>query len=152
MLLAGAFEHSIDLELAFAALENRGIPRKQILVIPMDLKPGPSVFSTSKSGDLRTKAVETGIACATASSVVGTSVGFVLVPGPIFCGLIAAFAGFGIGYAIYMLTNRNTYRQLPRKLPEIIVMVQCDENQSGWVKETLWQYGALTVGQAPEPS
>jgi hypothetical protein len=152
LLIIGTFEHSIELEQVLAVLEHSGIYRNHILVVPMDTAPKSPIQFIDKIGDLYPKGIEIGIACATACSVVGTSVGFIFKWGPIFWGLIAALMGFTIGFGLYLLLNRGTYRHLPKKLPEITVIVQCPENQSVLVMETMWEYRVLSVGQAPEPS
>ena len=87
------------------------------------------------------------MACATASSVVGTSVGFILKWGPIFWGLLFALIGFTIGFGIYLLVKKGTYRNLPNKLPEITVIVQCEEEKSIIVIENMWKHRVLMVGR-----
>jgi len=152
LLIIGTFEHSLELEQALAVLEHSGVPRKQIMVIPMDTAPKPPVHFVNKIRDLYSKAAEIGMACATASSIIGTSVGFILTWGPIFWGMFAALIGFAFGAGLYLLFNWGTYRHLPKKLPEITVIVQCPENLSVLVMETMWQYRVITVGQTPEPT
>lgn len=152
MLVIGTFEHSIELEQLLATLEYSSISRNYILVVPMVIDPKSPTQFISKSRDLYSKGIEVGIACATASSVVGTSIGFILTWGPIFWGLIAAFIGFTIGFGLYLLAKKGTLRHLPKTLPEITVIVQCPEDQSALVMETMWKYRVLTVGRALEPS
>ncbi len=152
MLIVGTFEHSLELEQVLALLEQRGISRKHILAIPMDTEPKPPIKFIARLRDLHSKAIEVGMACATGSSVIGISLGFILTWGPIIWGLLAALIGFSIGFGIYVLINRGTYRHLPKKLPEVTVIVQCPEDQSMLVMEIMWQHRVLTVGQAPEPS
>lgn len=118
----------------------------------MDTDPKTPIQFISKSRDLYYKGIEVGIACATASSVIGTSIGFILAWGPVFWGLIAAFIGFTTGFGIYLLVKKGSHRHLPKKLPEITVIVQCPEDQSILVMETMWKYRVLTVGRAQEPS
>lgn len=133
-------------------MEHSGISRNHILVVPMDTDPKTPIQFISKSRDLYYKGIEVGIACATASSVIGTSIGFILAWGPVFWGLIAAFIGFTTGFGIYLLVKKGSHRHLPKKLPEITVIVQCPEDQSILVMETMWKYRVLTVGRAQEPS
>lgn len=152
MLVFGSFEHSLELEQALAVLEDSGISRKHILVVPMVTDPKSPTQFISRSRELYSKAIEVGVACATASSVVGTSVGFILTWGPIFWGLLVAFIGFTIGFGSYLLAKNGTYRQLPKRLPEVSVIVQCPEEQSILVMETMWKYSVLSVGRASEAS
>jgi hypothetical protein len=152
LLVIGTFEHSLELEQVLAVLEHNGIARKHMLVIPMDTEPTPPVRFITKTRDLYAKGFEVGIACATGSAVIGTSVGFVLPWGPIFTGLIAAAIGFAIAFGIYLHLNKGTHRHLPEKLPEITIIVQCLEEQSIFVMESMWKYRVLTVGRVPEQS
>ena len=150
MLVFGTFEHSIELELFLTTLEKHdGISRDHILVVPMDTDPKPHIQLISKSRDLYSKGFEVGMAAATASSVVGTSVGFILQWGPIVWGLLSALIGFTIGFGIYFLAKKSSYRKLPNRLPEITVIVQCDEEKSRIVMENMWKHRVLTVGKAP---
>lgn len=152
MLVIGTFEHSIEVEQALGVLEQNGILRKEILVVPMETDPTTFAQYISKSRDRYNKGIEVGMACATASSVIGISVGFVLTWGPILWALITAFAGFAFGFGVYLLKNKGDYRHLPKKLPEITIIVQCTVEKSLHVMETMWKYGALTVGSIEETS
>lgn len=152
MLVIGTFEHSIELEEALVVLEHNGISRNHILVVPMDTDSTPPSQYIGKSRDRLYKGTEVGMACATASSVIGISIGFVLTWGPIIWALIFALIGFAIAFGIFMLTNKDNHRHLPKKLPEITVIVQCLEDQSILVMETMWKYRVITVGRASEPS
>jgi hypothetical protein len=147
MIIVGTFEQSIELEQALAALESNFISRNQILVVFMDDEPSLLQLS-GRSRDIRSNAFEIGIAIATGSAVIGASIGFVLPWGPIICGLIATFIGFAFGYSLYYFANKNKARlNLPKKMPEVTVIIQCTEKQSALVKDVLWKYLALTVGK-----
>jgi hypothetical protein len=150
LLIIGTFEHSIELEQALTLLEANGIARNKILAVPMDTDPQSSIPSMHKSPDLHTKGIEVGIACAAGSSVIGIGVGFILTWGPIFWGLIAAFIGFVIGYGVYHQISKTPHPSLPKKLPEVTIIVQCQKDQSGFVIETMWNHHSLTVGRVPE--
>lgn len=146
MLVIAAFEHTIELEQALAQLERSGIPRRHLLVALMDSDPDPAIKFRHKLNSRQTRSVEVGIACATAFSAIGACLGFVLFPGPIICGLIAALLGFLGGSGLYVLLHRSE-RTLPGHLPEITVIVQCPDEAAARVTETLWRYYPLTVGQ-----
>ncbi|HEX9059825.1 MAG TPA: hypothetical protein VF941_06575 [Clostridia bacterium] len=150
MLVIGSFEYSIELEEALKVLEHKGILRKSILVIPMDASPTEDTQYIGKSRDRYNKGIEIGMSFATAFAVVGMSRGLALKWGPVFWSLIFAFAGFFISFGIYLYLNKNTHRHLPKKLPDVTVIVQCSEEKSTMVMETMWEYRALTVGHVPE--
>lgn len=147
MLVIGTFEHSLELEQALACIENNNITQEKIMVVCMDLNPENSQLLIAKSRDFINKCIEIGMVCATAISVVGTSLGFILTWGPIFWGLAFAFIGFCLGFTAYFFIKKRNYRHVPKKLPEIVVIVQCFEEQSVFVMQTMWKFKALTVGK-----
>jgi len=146
LLVFGTFKHSLELEQALADLEQNGISRKYIMVVQMDNDPRSPLQNIGKSRDRYYKGIEVAMACATASAVVGISIGFVLTWGPIWWALISALVGFTISFVIYLLANKNSHRHLPKKLPEVIVVVQCLEDQYTQVMDIMWKYRVLTVG------
>ncbi|WP_078410900.1 hypothetical protein [Priestia abyssalis] len=153
MLIIGTFEHSIELEQALAILEHSGISRDHILVSFMDSEPTSPSHLMSKSHDVRSKGFEVGISFATGSAVIGASVGFILTWGPIIWGLIASFIGFGIGFGLYYIIKKGNRRShFAKKLPEVTIVIQCTEDHSNHIKEIMWNYRALTVGQVLQPS
>lgn len=150
MIIIGTFEHSLDLELLLAGVEKNSIDRKYIMVVPMDVDPTNQFNLENKKKYLHYKGIEVGMACATGCSVLGASAGFVLVWGPVIWGLLAAVTGFCAGYGIhYFVKKQNTYRNHPDKLPEITVLVQCQDEQNNQIKNLMWKYNALTVGIIP---
>ncbi|NPV91019.1 MAG: hypothetical protein HPY50_09630 [Firmicutes bacterium] len=151
MLVVGTFEYSLELEQALAELERDVISRSKILVVSMDTEPNTFNQFVRRPNDLLYKGIEVGIACATAFSVVGTSVGFALTWGPIIWGLGSALAGFVTGFGIYYLFKKRNYRRLPKNLPEITVIIQCPDVRSREVMGIMWKYRALTVGRVSEP-
>lgn len=121
------------------------------MVVPMDSDPEHSNQFINKAKDFSYKGIEAGIIGATVCSVLGTSIGFILAWGPVICGLISAFSGFAAVYAIYVHAKKGiSYRNSPKKLPEISIIVQCSEEQALLVKESMWKYGALSVGKTKE--
>lgn len=147
MLIVGAFEHSVELEQALAVLEHMGFPQKSILVVTMDTDRKIGGQSPGRFHDRYYKGFEIGMAAATAFSVIGMSIGLVLKLGPVFWGLLFGFFAFWIGFAAYLLFNKASSRHLPKKLPEVTVIVQTAGEKSELVTETFWMYRALTVGR-----
>lgn len=150
MIAVGTFLYSLDLELLLANLEKSRIERKDIMVVPMDMDPANPLRMEDKKQYLYKKGIEVGMACATGFSVIGASVGYILAWGPVIWGLAAAGTGFGVGFGAYFFTKKlNRYRDRPDELPEIIVFVQCRDEQAGPIKELMWKHSALTVGIIP---
>jgi len=153
MIIIGTYQHSIGLEQTLAVLEQYGISKSQILVVPMNSEPEHRFPFLKKSKNPYSNGVEVGVACATGLSVIGASLGFILPLGPILCGLIAAFLGFGIGFGIHQVLSIKSYgKPFSKQCTEIIVIVQCKEEDSTHVQEMMWAYDAMTVGKNPGPS
>lgn len=149
MLIVGTFQHSIELEQALAMIEVSGIARRHILVVTMDPGQEGSSNSRSISRDSHSKRIEVSIAVATGAAVIGASAGFILRWGPVIWGLIACLVGYVVGYGIYSLfVMANRGQQFPKKLPEITVIVQCQEKDCAQVREIMWRYNSITVGQS----
>ncbi len=147
MIVIGTFLHSLDLELLLAQVEKSPVARKHIMVVPMDMDQETPARLEDQKTHLRHNGAEVGMACATGFSVFGASAGFVLAWGPVIWGLIAAAIGFGAGFGIYYWTRKlGRVRNLPNRLPELIVLVQCGDQQAGLIKDAMWKHSALTVG------
>jgi hypothetical protein len=150
MLIVGTFQHSIELEQALALLEIRGVPWKRILVIAMDSVQHDPPEHLPVSRDRNSRRIELSIACATALSVIGASIGFILKWGPVIWGLISCVIGYIIGFGLYSLFMKNgNQHRVPKNLPEITVMVQCQKKDSAQVRDILWRYQALHSRLSP---
>ncbi|MFP7297145.1 hypothetical protein [Neobacillus niacini] len=148
MNLFATFKQSIELEQALSELESSYVKADQILVIYMDNEP-QQVPLVGRTKDIHSNSFEAGMASATGSAVIGASIGFVLAWGPIIWGLIFVIIGFTIGYCIYYFLKKDKFHTLnPKKEAEILVIIQCTETLAHPIKEILWKYQALTVGQS----
>jgi hypothetical protein len=141
MLIIGIFEQSIEMEQALAEIENSSIPKEHILVTFMDNDPKKNNFREHSP-----HAFEIGISIATGCAVIGASSGFVLKWGPIIWGLIGALIGFTIGViAYYFIKKARTKKKSTNR--EVTILIQCTKEQSPQIRNILWNYQALSVGQ-----
>ncbi|WP_312097724.1 hypothetical protein [Niallia sp.] len=150
MQLFSTFEHSIFTEMAISTLEKRGIKKENIFVLPLDNQMGErNVFDTIHRSD-GTSLIDIGAALATAFSVIGASIGFKLTLGPIYWGLIGAAAGFLIGFSIRLFTEivlKKRKRLLKGIHSEVIVIVDCNEEEGEMVENILFSHYALGVAK-----
>lgn len=155
MLIVSTFEQTLQVEQALSVLERSGIDRKSILVVPLDpYKKNPNHLEI-RGEDIKAKGLEVGMVVATALSVIGASIGFKLKWGPIVWGLAYAFIGLFIGIGavwIYRISKgERTFTRSPKRpFPEIAVIVQCAEAMSTEVRQILWQYRAISVGDTSD--
>lgn len=150
MQVYSTFENSIYLELAIATLEKRGVKKEDIFAVPLDNRmENPKLFDSIHSSD-GTSMIDVAIALATAFSVVGTSIGFILTWGPIVWGAISAIIGFGIGFLIRLYTEKvfKKKRRLSKgKNSEVILIIDCEESKVELVEQILWEHLALGVAK-----
>lgn len=136
--------------MAISTLEKNGIKKEDIFAIPLDNRQEErKIFDTLHRSD-GTSLIDIGMALATAFSVIGASIGFKLAWGPIYWGLIGAFIGFVIGFAIRLLTEvvlKKKQRRLRGKKAEVILIIDCKESQAELVENILWSHFALGVAK-----
>ncbi|MDF2854964.1 MAG: hypothetical protein K0Q87_815 [Neobacillus sp.] len=150
MQLFSTFESNAYLEMAIAALEKKGINKEGIFAIPLENRTvDRKVFDSTHHSD-GISLIDIAMALATAFSVIGASIGFKLVWGPIYWGLIGAFTGFVFGMAI-RLTSELVLKKKKRiqrgKHSEIILIIDCQEAQTELVENILWNHFAIGVAK-----
>jgi len=150
MQVFSTFDHDDHLEMVITTLEKRGIRKESIYAIPLDNRmEDRKLFDSVHTSD-GTSLIDIGAALATAFSVVGTSIGFRLSWGPIWWGLIFAFIGFALGFAIRLITEKvikKRKRLLKGKRAEVVLIIDCREEEGELVENILWDHLALGVGK-----
>jgi len=150
MQLFSTFETTGYLEMAIATLEKRGIKKEDIFAVPLDnRKEDPKIFDTLHRSD-GTSLIDIGMGIATAFSVIGASIGFELAWGPIYWGLIGAFIGFILGFAIRLfieLVVKKNKKNIKGRHSEVILIVECEESKSVLIENILWSHFALGVAK-----
>lgn len=146
MYLIATFEHSINLEKAITAIQTRGIAKKDILAVPMDKRAEKvKLFDTIHHSD-GLSLVDLAAVLGTVLMLLGTIYGFGLKWGPIIWGLIGLVAGFALGLAIKLImTKKFSGRQDFKKVPEVVLIIECSEDKIDMVKDTFWEHHALGV-------
>jgi hypothetical protein len=140
MQIFATFDHSTYLELAITELEEHGI--ENILAVPLNNREERKLFDNLHQSD-GVSLISKGMILAFIFSTVGASRGFVMDWGPIIWGLIGAGVGFVIGFIIDLLMIKR--RQLKVKNSEVVLIVECDQNQKKIVESILWKQLALGV-------
>ncbi|UUZ82926.1 hypothetical protein LJK88_02570 [Paenibacillus sp. P26] len=123
---------------------------KELFVIPLDNRAEErKLFDTIHRAD-GVSFIGKGMALAVAFSVIGSSKGFVLEWGPIYWGLIGAGGGFALGFLIDLYINKvykKNKRRTRGKVSEVVLIVECENNQVEWVESLLWEHLALGLAK-----
>lgn len=147
MYIISTFQHSIYLELAITAIEAIGIKKEAIMAIPIDKKSGGKrLFDSMHSSDGVSLFDLPAILCVI-FGVFGGVYGYVLKWGPLIWGLIAIIIGFSIGLIIKFVLIKKQCKKSNDNSSEVVLMIECDENQFETIKNTLWDHNALGVSK-----
>jgi hypothetical protein len=146
MYIVSTFEHSKYLELAITAIEMKGIEKDNILAVPMDKRAEDRTVFDSIHGADGLSMIDIPAILATIFGIFGSVYGFVLKWGPLLWGLIGIFVGTVVGFIVkFAVTKKFNNRQGSKKGTEVVLIIQCKENQLEMVKDTLWAHYALGV-------
>jgi hypothetical protein len=147
MYIVSTFEHSIKLETAITAMEMNGIPKEDILAVPLDKKDEVrKLFDQMHYSDSRTL-LDLMMISATTFALFGLIYGFLLYWGPVIWALIGTIFGAGVGLLIKLWTTRGRLKKQAAQQPSVVLLVSCKENQMDMVQNTLWANFALGVSK-----
>jgi hypothetical protein len=150
MQIFSTFEQSAYLELAISLIEKKGVKKENIFAVPLDNRQEEGkLFDTLHRSD-GISLIDLAMALATAFSVIGASIGFVLAWGPIYWGLIGAILGFVLGLALkifFIKVFRKKKNLLRGKHSEVILIVECDESKAEGIEAILWEHLAIGVAK-----
>ena len=81
--------------------------------------------------------------------VLGSIYGFVLKWGPIWWALIGAISGFVLGILIKLFTTKKYFKSRYKdpKGAEVVLIIECSENEAEMIRSTLWENHALGVSK-----
>ena len=148
MYVISTFEHSKYLELAITAIQMKGIKKENILAVPMDKRGEDRVIFDSIHGSDGVSLLDIPAILATILGIFGSIYGFVLAWGPLFWGLIGIALGAILGLIIkFSTTKKYNNRQSALKNSEVVLIIECRDDQLEMVKDTLWAHYAFGVSK-----
>lgn len=146
MYVVSAFEHSIYLELAITAIQMKGIKKENIMAIPLDKKGEQIKLFDSIHGSDGLSLFDLPAILAVIGGIFGGIYGFALKWGPLMWGLIGIVICFAIGLVIKLIAvKKYSDRQNDKRGTEVVVIIECIEDQLEMVKNILWSHKALGV-------
>ena len=147
MYVVSNFEHTVKLETAITAIEMKGVPRENILAIPMDKRNEDRMLYDRVHSSDSLSMLDLPMITATVFAVFGLIYGFALAWGPILWALIGTAFGFGAGVLVKLYTTRRRKRKQRACQPEVVLLIACEANQMDMIQEMLWAYSALGVAK-----
>ena len=148
MYIFSTFEHSKYLELATTAIQMKGIKKENILAVPMDKRSEAKTPFDSIHGADGISLLDIPALLAVFFGIFGSIYGFILKWGPLLWGLIGIIIGIVLGLIIkYFTTKKNINKQNISNSTEVVLVIQCTENQLEMVKDTLWAHYAFGVSK-----
>ena len=146
LYIVSTFEHNKYLELALTAIQMKGIAKEKILSVPLNKRnEGRQLFDSIHHSD-GLSLLDLAAVLGTVFMVLGSIYGFVLAWGPLIWGLIGLVFGGALGLLIkFIITKKYTTKEKNVKLAEVVLIIECEQNQLQMVKETLWSHFALGV-------
>lgn len=151
VLIVGTFDYSQFVELAITELEEKGIDKEKIVAVPLVQKDQNfGILDTIHRAD-GVSIFDTASVFATTGMTLGVIYGFIWTWGPIIWGLIGLIGGAAMGFAAdYFLTKRKITTGRKEKVPEIVLLVDCEISQKDWVEEVLRNNTAFGIGKVQE--
>lgn len=147
MYVVSTFEHTVKIEMALTAIEMKGITKDSILAVPLDRqKPPPLLVDRLHSSDSRSM-IDLPMILAALFALFGLIYGFLLTWGPVLWALIGTGFGFGLGLVIKLIAVKNKEKTDAQKLPAVVVLVNCRDDQLQMVQDTLWAHAAMGVAK-----
>jgi len=147
MYVVAAFQHSKNIEIAIADIENIGLENNKILVLPLDKRNDKTKIFDNIYEANGESYVDLAAILGMIFMLLGAIYGFILKWGPILWALIGLVVGFLLGFLIRFFYNKKknqTKKQVESKT-EIIIIVHCEDYQEEKVKEILWGHIAFGV-------
>ncbi|WP_202556779.1 hypothetical protein [Paenibacillus silvestris] len=140
------FQHTHFVELAISKLKENEID--DIYAVPLDNRQVDTKLFDTTHGMDGTSLIDIGLILAMMCGTIGVARGFVLDWGPVVWGLIGSVVGFIIGFVFDVIKTHHRRKKIrTAKGSEVIIIVQCTNEQSQFVEMTLWNNMALGVAK-----
>ncbi|MZQ86326.1 hypothetical protein GQF01_29910 [Paenibacillus sp. 5J-6] len=146
MQFFSTFQHTHFVELAISKLKENEID--DIYAVPLDNRQVDTKLFDTTHGMDGTSLIDIGLILAMMCGTIGVARGFVLDWGPVVWGLIGSVVGFIIGFVFDVIKTHHRRKKIrTAKGSEVIIIVQCTNEQSQFVEMTLWNNMALGVAK-----
>ncbi|CAG9620577.1 hypothetical protein [Sutcliffiella rhizosphaerae] len=148
MYIFATFKYNTEIELTLQELEELGLRKYQIMIVPLD----KVEFNTKTIDSMHRTDGRSLIDLAAIFGIIfmllGVIYGYVLSLGPILWGLFGLLFGFVSGFLVdYFFTKKSeSKRKKQGSDADLILMIRCPIEKQEKVKDILWNNLVLGVG------
>ncbi|WP_342515694.1 hypothetical protein [Sutcliffiella sp. FSL R7-0096] len=138
----------MEMELTLRELEELGLTKDQILVIPLDkIKSQTKVMDSMHRSDGRSL-IDLAAIFGIIFMLLGVIYGYIFYLGPILWGLFGLVFGSILGFLVdYYFTKKNEQSISKRGSDaDLVIMIQCPKEKQEKVEDVLWNNMVLGVG------
>jgi len=148
MYIISTFDYSVNLEVAIASIQMKGVEKENIFAVPVDKENEKlNLMDTIHHSD-SVSLLDLGAILGAVFMLFGSIYGFVLKWGPVWWGVIGLAFGVGVGILIKLvLLKKYSNRRKSEKESEVILIIECKEILVEMVVDTLWSNHALGVSK-----
>ncbi|UCZ51512.1 hypothetical protein LGQ02_11560 [Bacillus shivajii] len=144
MYIISTFEYSSKLELALSELEQKGIPKENILAFPLDKRVEEAKLFDSIHQSDGMSLFDLAAVFGMIFMLVGSIYGYILNLGPIIWGVIGLIIGLIIGFLIDFYLYKKNYQKKANmskgRKSEVVIIVECSEEKVEKVEDILWSH------------
>jgi len=141
MYVVSVFRQTVQVELAVTALEQEGIPKMNLLAVPIEKKSSGKKLFDSMYSATGGSVFDLPMILGAFTALLGCVYGFVLEWGPVVWGVIGGVGGFGIGFFIKLLVLKK--RKKAGCDNEVVIFVACGDNKTEQIRRIFSDNGAL---------
>lgn len=145
--IVSTFDYGIKLENAITAIKMKGIPKEDILAVPLNnTNKDRMLFDRIHYSD-NLSMLDLPMILATVFALLGLIYGFMLAWGPIIWALLGTAFGAGLGILIKLYITRKHINKKAADQPAVVLLIACKENQTDMVQDTLRANAALGISK-----
>jgi len=138
----------MEMELTLRELEELGLTKEQILVVPLDkIKYQTKAIDSMHRSDGRSL-IDLAAIFGIIFMLLGVIYGYIFYLGPILWGLFGLVLGAAFGFLVDYYFTKKSEKALKKRGSDadIIVMIQCPKDRQERIEDILWNNMVLGVG------
>ncbi|WP_417897126.1 hypothetical protein ABN702_12190 [Bacillus haimaensis] len=148
MYIFATFKYNMEMELTLRELEELGLSKDQLLVIPLDkVKYQSKLIDSMHRSDGRSL-MDLSAIFGIIFMLLGVIYGYVLYLGPILWGLIGLVFGVVLGFLVDYYTTKKSEKNMRKRGSDadLILLIRCEKEKQEKIEKVLWNNLVLGIG------